>query len=135
MIPLGAFLARNPLAAIIGGTSTLIIIALSVALWIADARADEYESRLQVVTIDLAQARSNVTVLEATIEDQNRAIREQAEAAAARIAATEVKLVAARAATRKAEARVAALLTRPIPAGTLEQRVLEVDARVLESLP
>lgn len=82
---------------------------------------------------DLTTSRNNAATLEAAVEDQNANIDALVEAQKKVMVRAAEELAAAQARTKAAE-RSAAGLSAPIKGSTLEERVLEVDARVLESI-
>lgn len=82
----------------------------------------------------LAQSHSNAANLEARIEQQNQAFLLMQKQGAEALAATVERLAVSQKATKAAEARAAALLSRAPQGVGLEARVSDVDARVLEAL-
>jgi len=84
--------------------------------------------------VKLAQAQTNTIQVKTALERQVADLRAKAAADAARLAATEARLQAAQRETAKARRDAAAMLARPPQGDTLEQRVLDVDGRLLEQL-
>lgn len=109
-------------------------IALGVALFIYKAENKSLRNDNAIIRIDLTRAKDNVAVCEAGLADQNSAYEALAKESARRLAEAKKQLETAQKARRSAEARAAVLLSKPINGSTLEQRVLEVDKQVLESL-
>lgn len=84
--------------------------------------------------VRLAQAETNVVTVRTALEKQVADLRATADAAEARLRETEADLAQAQRETREAR-RAAAEILRDRPQGeTLEDRVLDVDQRILESL-
>lgn len=84
--------------------------------------------------VKLAQAETNVITVRTGLERQVAALRAAADAAEAKLHETEAALVIAQRESREAQ-RVAAEIMATRPQGeTLEERILDVDARILESL-
>lgn len=96
-----------------------------------DKRINDPESGLLVT---VAQCRTNAETAIAGLETQNKAIQSQADTARKALADATARLAAAQAETRRAEKRVAILLSKPPVGATLEARVQDVDKRFLESL-
>lgn len=84
--------------------------------------------------VKLVQAETNTAVVVAGLERQNAALKAKAAQDAARLAETTRLLATAQADSRVARREAAALLSRPPAGDTLEQRVLDADARILETL-
>lgn len=84
--------------------------------------------------VRLAQSETNAKTLQTGLERQVTALRVKAEADAAKLAETERLLALAQADSRVARRRAADLTARAPVGETLEQRVLDVDGKVLESL-
>lgn len=82
----------------------------------------------------LVTARNNVTLLEGTIDTQNKSIDAMAKESKRRSEAAAKELAEAQKRTRVVEKRVAVLQDRPIQGSTLEARVLDVDGMVLETI-
>jgi len=96
-----------------------------------DARINNPTTGLLVT---VAQCRTNAETAIGAVEQQNSALATRAAESARALADTTAKLEAAQKLTRAAESRVAVLLSRPPVGVTLEDRVKDVDARLLESL-
>lgn len=109
-------------------------IALGVACFMLSGQVDDLTKQLGIVRIDLAQARANSATLEAALSDQNADLERFAADSKQRLDAANRALAEAQKRSKVAQQRVTLLLDRPIKGSTLEERVLEVDARVLESL-
>lgn len=82
----------------------------------------------------IAQAQTNAANLQGQIDTQNRAIQTLSDNASTALAESSRKVAAAQVQTRKAEAQVAVLLSRKPQGATLDERIRDVDARVLETL-
>lgn len=126
-----------------GAAAGLVIMAVLYAYALLDNRhLNRVNSQLDARITDpvtgyerrVAQANTNVENLKVAIERQTAEWKTQSAAAAATLAETQRRLDNAQAATKKAEARSAVLLSRPPVGDTLEARIKDVDARILESL-
>ncbi len=84
--------------------------------------------------VRLAQAETNTIQLKIGLERQVSDLKAKAAADAARLAETDRLLKAAQADSRAARRQAADLLSRAPAGDTLEQRVLDADARILETL-
>lgn len=84
--------------------------------------------------VRLAQAQTNTLQLKTGLERQVSDLKAKAAADAARLAETERLLKLAQADSRQARRQAADLLSRAPAGDTLEQRVLDADARILETL-
>lgn len=89
---------------------------------------------LVVAQANLVTAKDNEKRLEGAISDQNAAIKRHMDESERRIALSEAALAEAKKQTRDAQMRAGVLLKTPIKGDNLEQRVLDVDAKVLEGL-
>ena len=116
--------------------------ALILAFLLVTARAEirhlekivaNRDARIEVLTSDLAQANTNVAQFKTAIADARAKMEARAAADAAKLADTTVRLNAAQQTSRTASAR-AAQLAAPARGDTLESRVRDVDARILETL-
>ena len=84
--------------------------------------------------VRLAQAQTNAITVTTALERQVADLKAAAAAADARLRETEANLATAQRESREAR-RQAAQILNPAPRGdTLEDRVLDVDARILDSL-
>jgi hypothetical protein len=84
--------------------------------------------------VKLAQAQTNVETVKQGLQRQVDGLKTKADADRKILAATEKKLAAAQIETAKARKLSAALLAEKPKGDTLEERVLDVDAKVLEML-
>lgn len=84
--------------------------------------------------VRLAQAHTNVETLKGEIARQNEAFRELSDADQARLRETEGKLSTALQERAKIQRQVEAFLASPPKGSTLQERVLDVDTRLLEML-
>ena len=82
----------------------------------------------------LAQANTNVATLKTAVERQNVTIRTNAATADRKLAALNVALAGAERRNVGLRADAARILATPPKGNTLEQRVLDIDKRVLETL-
>jgi hypothetical protein len=82
----------------------------------------------------LETAKTSAATLQTSIERQNAAFTAQSRAAAEQLADTRRQLVEAKKATKRAEAKAAVLLATPPKGNTLEERIEDIDARIMESL-
>lgn len=82
----------------------------------------------------LAQANTNVETLKVQLAEQNDAFQKKSDADTAKLRDTEAKLTAALAARDKIQRQVDAFLAIKPRGNTLEERVLDVDGRLLEIL-
>lgn len=95
---------------------------------------NEMLQALETTKTNLIIAQDNKKRLEGTISDQNVAIAKVSAESERRLAAANAALVAAKKETRIAQRKADLLLHTPIKGDTLEQRILDVDARVLEGM-
>lgn len=95
---------------------------------------NEMLQALETTKTNLIIAQDNEKRLEGTISDQNVAIAKVSAESERRLAAANAALVAAKKETRIAQRKADLLLHTPIKGDTLEQRILDVDARVLEGM-
>lgn len=84
--------------------------------------------------VTVAQCRTNAATAIGAVEQQNAALETQAAESKRALASTTAQLATAQRATRAAENSVAVLLSRPPAGDTLEDRIRDVDARLLETL-
>jgi len=84
--------------------------------------------------VQLAQANTNVATLKTAVERQNVTIRTNAATADRQMAALNVALASAERRNVGLRADAARILNTPPKGNTLEQRVLDIDKRVLETL-
>jgi hypothetical protein len=84
--------------------------------------------------VQLAQANTNVATLKTAVERQNVTIRTNAATADRQMAALNVALAGAERRNVGLRADAARILATPPKGNTLEQRVLDIDKRVLETL-
>lgn len=84
--------------------------------------------------VRLAQAHTNVETLKAELDRQNAAIQQQADADAAKLRDTESRLSEALKDRAKIQQQVNRMLATAPQGSTLQERVLDVDARLLENL-
>lgn len=129
-------------------TGLILLAVLGVLLtgWLYGnarfAEGDKHGAARVQATIDkpltgwkarLDQCHVNVTVLNDGLTRQNAALRARSDADAARLAQASKAVSAANQATAKAEAKSKALM-RPLTGKTQCDRLLEVDARLMEAL-
>lgn len=84
--------------------------------------------------VRLAQSETNVATTRSALQKQIRDLREQADRNARRLAESERQLIVAQRETAQARREAERLLRRPPDGVTLEDRINDVDARVLEGL-
>lgn len=113
------------------GASTL---ALGVACFMLNGQVGSLQDQLTAAQSSLVTARNNAATLEAALNDQSKDILAWHADSQRRIAAANAALVEAQKRTRVAEQRVAVIQSRPIKGSTLQERVLDVDSMVLESV-
>jgi hypothetical protein len=82
----------------------------------------------------LTQSRTNVVYLEQAIKTQNEAFKRQSDASKAELERLKKELAAAQARTRAQEKRLAAFMATKPQGVTLEERVTDIDNRILEDL-
>ena len=116
------------------GAAALVALGLAGSLLVAKIENRTLTKQLDQQGKALSQARSNVSALEAAVAKQNAEIERQGRLAAERLARTEAALAEAAAARRDAERRSAGLLKNPPKGETLDARIRDVDARILEAL-
>jgi septal ring factor EnvC (AmiA/AmiB activator) len=92
------------------------------------------DQRLEQKTADLAQSRSNVATLQATIDSQNAKIELLRKDNEAKLTEATRQLVAVQTQNRSLSARLDSFLKVKPRGSTLEQRILDVDARYMELL-
>lgn len=126
------FLVPNPwkFGAIGAGVLSILLVAKVVLL---NHEVKNLEGKLSECQTELTTARNNATTLEAALAEQNASIDALIERQKRVMLRAAKELAAAQARTKAAERR-AVSLSAPIKGSTLEQRVLEVDARVMESI-
>lgn len=126
------------IGAILGGLGTIILGVACFFLRVENGqlklKIESLNKEITVVRIDLEQARANSATLQSAVNDQNATITAISKESQARLAEANAKLAVAQKARRSAEARAAVLLGTKFTGSTLEQRVLEVDSKVLETL-
>ena len=116
------------------GAAALVALGLAGSLLVAKIENRTLTKQLDQQGKALSQARSNVTTLEAAVAKQNAEIERQGRLAAERLARTEAALAEAAVGRRDAERRSAGLLKNPPKGDTLDARIRDVDARILEAL-
>jgi hypothetical protein len=94
----------------------------------------DLRDEITVCAANLTTSQDNEKRLEGAISDQNAAIKSLSDESASRLATANAALIEAKKQTRDAQMRAGVLLKTPIRGSTLEQRVLDVDAKVLEGL-
>lgn len=119
---------------IAAGAGAAISIGLSVALLTAKIEIRHLTKVNDGLTVDLTQSKANVATLESAIATQNTALEQMGRDAAAAVALSEARVEAANVARKQAERRAAALLADKPRGRTLEERVLDVDGRIMEAL-
>lgn len=120
------------------GVSAALILGFLLLTARMDIRSlnktvENRDKQISVLKEDLAQARTNVATLEGAIVDQRARLEARAAADARQLADTTTRLGVAQrdAATARA---TAGRLAAPAVGSTLEDRVRDVDARILETL-
>lgn len=119
------------------GTFAFAALSLGLMAKVVSLNHDETNEMLQALETtktNLIIAQDNEKRLEGTISDQNVAIAKVSAESERRLAAANAALVAAKKETRIAQRKADLLLHTPIKGDTLEQRILDVDARVLEGM-
>lgn len=116
------------------GVGAAISIGLSLALLMAKIEIRHLTKVNNGLTVDLTHSKANVATLESAIATQNAALEQMGRDAAAAVALSEARVEAANVARKQAEHRAAALLADKPRGRTLEERVLDVDARIMEAL-
>lgn len=96
-----------------------------------DARINDKNTGL---VVQLAQAATNAATLKVSTERQTTELKARAAEDRTRLEAATAALAIAQRKTRVAEARAAILLSQPPRGDTLDARILDVDARLLEML-
>lgn len=84
--------------------------------------------------VRLAQAQTNAITVTTALERQVADLKDAAAVAEARLNQTEANLAAAQRESREARRQSAAIMATRPQGDTLEDRVLDVDARILETL-
>lgn len=124
------------------GFITVVLMGLLVATYFENRELMTQRDQLAVSINDprtgyvarLAQSRTNVQTLKAEVERQSAAYVKLSAESQARLAAAERRLAIAQRATREMEARLAVFLSQPPQGATLEERVLDIDERILKEL-
>jgi len=112
----------------------VLSLALVGKVVLQNHQIHKLEDSLTLCQADLTTSRNNAATLEAALEDQNQSILILSAETQRRLAAAKVAVGEAQKRTRAAEQKVAVLQSRPINGDTLEERIKDVDARVLENL-
>jgi hypothetical protein len=113
------------------GAATLV---LGVQCWMLSSQVAHTTKLLKQCDADLVTSRNNATALQFSITDQNAKLDALSADSAKRLSDAAAALAAAQKGTKQAEKRSVILLNGPLTGSTLERRVLEVDAKVLESI-
>ncbi len=118
------------------GTYAFGAALIGLGIYTAVLRADNgrLERRVTSLSEDIVQSKSNVSVLQSAVNDQNEALAEMQRQAQQRITALNVQLAAAQKARKVAEGKTVRLTTHQIKGDTLEARIRDVDAEVMETL-
>jgi hypothetical protein len=82
----------------------------------------------------LTQANANVVILQKAIETQNIAFTKQSEASKVELRRLTKELALAQAKSREAERRLAEFMSRKPQGATLQDRITDIDNRVLKDL-
>lgn len=98
------------------------------------SKNDELSGQITVLKIDLDQSRKNTTTLKKSLADQNDAVEQLGTESAKRMTTATDKLAEAAKMRFRVQRQADGLLHFTLNGSTLEQRVLEVDAKVLENL-
>jgi len=127
-----------------GPIATAVAVGLAVLLGVAtvqkagvERERDKLESSVEHPTTGwrarFGQCRGNVLTLEASVEQQNKKIVALGEQSAARLAAADAALSAARRDNAGLNTRLNRLLSAPATGATLCERVEQIDRAVLEA--
>ena len=118
------------------GTFAFGALLIGAGITIAVLKIDNSRllSRVTTLQSDLATAKANQDNLKAAIDQQNEAIKENQRQQQQRITAMQAKLKDAEKARATAERKATKILNSPIKGNNLEDRIIDVDARLLESL-
>ena len=127
------------------GLAVAAVVALSIMLVIAqresaDLLVQRNELQKQIndpqvgLVARLQQSQQNVATLRTSFERQIVVMRERAEADRVALENTRRQVVAANARAAAAERAAQRFAARPIRGNTLEERVRDVDARIMEEL-
>lgn len=84
--------------------------------------------------VKLVQAHANVDTLQHSVEMQTKALKDRSDADARQLAETQAKLAAAQEQTRKADARVHDILSRPLQGKTTGDQCIDADRQLMETL-
>lgn len=130
------------LATILTGVVSLVLTSLLLASYFENRNLTRQSAQMSETINNpktgyiarLAQANTNVAQLRTSVEVQNRAYRELQSVSAARLAATERRLALAQAETRRMERNLAEFLATAPQGTTFEERVRDIDERILEEL-
>ena len=116
------------------GTFTLAALSLGLMVKVVSLNHETGEmlKTLEATKANLVIAQDNEKRLEGTISDQNDAIVKVSTESKARLVEANAALAKAKKLTRAAQRKADAITDTPIEGDTLEQRILDVDARVLE---
>lgn len=130
------------LATIVAGVVTLGLTATLVVVKLDNRQLTKLNEQLDErinnpstgYVARLAQANTNVETLKVELAQQNEAFKKKSESDAARLRDTEAKLAAALVERARIQRQVDAFLAIKPRGNTLEERVVDVDTRLLEIL-
>jgi len=122
--------------AVLGLTGTLVVMkAQNTQLTKVNAQLDQRINDPSAGFVArLAQANTNVATLQVQLAQQNEAYQKKALSDSERLRDTQAKLAAALADRAKIEKQVAAFLAIKPRGENLEERVIDVDSRLVEML-
>lgn len=112
----------------------VVSLGLGVTVFVQSQRIDSLTVELKTCNADLTTAKNNAATLESALTDQSAAVKRISEESDRRLAESAAALAAAQRRSREAQDRAAVILRTPIKGDNLEQRILDVDAKVLEAL-
>lgn len=119
---------------IVTGVTGALLLAATVMLWSARSENGRLTEQRDSLTVQLAQEKTNGLQLTVAIAEQRRQFEAKAVEDARVLADTQSKLTAAQATTASARAAAAKILKGAPKGTTLEERITDIDARLLESL-
>jgi hypothetical protein len=127
----------------IAGCALMLAAGVALLLGYAENRHLQKVTRNQDALINapgtgyvarLAQSETNTVQLKTAIETQRKQFEAKAAADAAVLSETARRLAAAQVLTRRAQAGAAKILATPPQGDTLDARIRDVDARLLETM-
>lgn len=128
--------------AIGAGLLSLIMTGLLIASYIENRAIAHQRDQLRASIMDphtgyvarLAQARTNVATLQAALDDQNRKIDQMKQESDQKLAEAKLELARLTNERDSAQRRWKAMLDLRPQGSTLEERILDVDARIMKEL-